>query len=76
MIPDFLKHENVLPQSKKTAKFHEALAAYKEHFGYDANTEPSTWTVEEWVDVLNECVKTDTPLNEMFDFPEEDDVDY
>ena len=78
MIPDFLKRENNLTKSKEPDRFGEALEAYKKHFGNckGINTEPSTWTIDEWVDVLNECVKTDTPFDEMFDLPEDDDIDY
>lgn len=76
MIPDFLKRGHDLQKSHEHDKFYEAMESYENHFGDGVNTEPSTWTLEEWIDILNECVKTDTPLEVMFDLPVGEDVDY
>lgn len=43
---------------------------------FTLSTATSQWTLEEWIDILNECVKTDTPLEVMFDLPVGEDVDY
>jgi len=75
MLPDFLLGETK-PLSESSKRLRVAMERYKEHFGDGVNTEPSTWTVDEWVDALNNCVETDTPFNIMFNIPEGDDIDF
>lgn len=65
MIPEFLKRENV---PKTEDKMFEALKKYKSHFGKSVTTECSSYTEEEWVEILEYCIANNEPL-------EEDEID-
>ena len=73
MIPDFLKLENV-PQKESEMKL--ALDRYISHFGEGVNTEPSSWSEKEWVDILNECVKRDKTLEKLLGTEYDSEADY
>ena len=61
MIPVFLKREN---KPKEKSIFKEKLKEYMEHFGDGVITEPSTWTEEEWIAILDMCIKENKKLEE------------
>lgn len=65
MIPDFLKPENA---PKTENKMVEALKKYKEQFGDIVTTECSSYTEEEWVEILEYCIANNEPY-------EEDEID-
>ena len=70
MIPDFLKPENVPKTENKMA---EALKKYKEHFGDIVTTECSSYTEEEWVEILEYCIANNEPLEED-EYDEDTDI--
>ena len=55
-IPDFLRPENV-KRSKKDDEMMKAIRRYREVIGDDPITEPSSFTEQEWIDMLNDCIK-------------------
>lgn len=65
MIPEFLKHENV-PRTEN--RMFETLKKYEAHFGKSVTTECSSYTEEEWVEILEYCIANNEPL-------EEDEID-
>lgn len=74
MIPEFLKRENH-PKIERNA-MDDALERYEQHFGNGVNTEPSSWTDQQWADILNLCVEEDVTFEEMFGIEYDDDTDY
>ena len=71
-IQDFLRPENI---DNRPDKFMEALNRYIEHFGDGPITEPSTYTDEEWISILNECIEKNITVWELtgeeYDFESE-----
>ena len=74
MIPEFLRRENVIENNSELMK---ALRKYKERFQESISLDWLQISDEEWVDVLNECVRIGKTFEEVFGKIEyEDDVDY
>ena len=64
MIPDFLMSEG---RKKEKSEFRKAIDRYTEHFGKnDLITEPSTWSEEKWVQILDECIAQNKTIWELF----------
>ncbi len=55
-IPDFLRPDNSKP-NKKDIKMKELMEKYKKCFGEYPTTEPSVYNTDEWIDILNRCIK-------------------
>ncbi len=77
MIPDFLKPENRKELDELEVRFGEAVDRYHEHFKNDRlNTEPSVWTQEEWIAIIDACIEENKTVRELLgeedDDPEED----
>lgn len=70
MIPEFLKREN---QPKGENILNKKVREYIDHFGDGVITEPSTWTEEEWVEILDMCIKENKKLEEYIGEYELDD---
>lgn len=73
MIPDFLKREN---RSQKEDKMLIAIEQYEKHFGQGVNTEPSPYSDEEWVAILENCVKENITFEELTGEEYNPDDDY
>lgn len=55
-IPDFLRPDNT-KHDKKDDEMMRVIRKYKETIGDDLMTEPSSFTEQEWIDMLNECIE-------------------
>lgn len=68
-LPEFLRRES-LPKEK--SEFAKAIENYEKYFGIELSTEPSYLSSEEWIELIELCLKTDAPLKcEILE-----DVDY
>ena len=56
-IPDFLRRENRKPIGKEEQEMMVLQEDYMKKFGTYPMTEPSTYTTQEWIDILNECIE-------------------
>ncbi len=63
-IPDFLRPENA-KRSKKDDEMMKAIRRYREVIGDDLITEPSSFTEQEWIDMLNDCIKKKVTIWEL-----------
>ena len=63
-IPDFLRPENV-KRSKKDDEMMKTIRRYREVIGDDLITEPSSFTEQEWIDMLNDCIKKKVTIWEL-----------
>lgn len=67
MIPDFLKPENQKAPDELDLRFGEAIERYHEHFkNSDLITEPSSWSREKWIRVIDECIERNMTIWELF----------
>ncbi|MDO4327120.1 MAG: hypothetical protein Q4E24_13990 [bacterium] len=55
-VPDFLRPENVRynPEDHEMVNL---IRRYREEIGDDLITEPSSFTTQEWINMLNECIE-------------------
>ena len=65
MIPDFLRIENAEPADKTTVEYLRLLKLYREKIGDEIITEPSTWSDEEWIQILTECINQNKTVWEL-----------
>jgi hypothetical protein len=75
-IPDFLKRENQQKPSVKDIELMEAIDRYEMVIGEDVGTEPSSYSVQEWIDMLNECVEKHITIWELWGVEYDQDADY
>lgn len=74
MIPDFLKQNE---GRKEKSEFGKAIDRYTDHFGKnDLITEPSSWSEEEWVQILDECIAQNKTIWELVGEEYDPDADY
>jgi len=74
MIPEFLRRENVVEDNSELTK---ALRKYKERFRECVSLDWLQITEEEWIEVLNECVRLGKTFEEIFGkIKYEEDADY
>ncbi len=74
MIPEFLRRENVV---ENTSELIITLEEYEKKFGLGVSLDWLQITEEEWIEVLNECVRTGKSFEEIFGKVEyEEDADY
>lgn len=67
MIPDFLKPENQKAPDELDLRFGEAIERYHEHFKNSGLiTEPSSWSREKWIRVIDECIERNMTIWELF----------
>ena len=69
IIPDFLKRDNI---KLEESEFSKAIRKYEEHFGVELNTESYMFGPAEWIGIIDQCLKTNTPIDEKM----EEDNDY
>lgn len=72
MIPDFLKRTN----NTKEDKMLVAMGKYEKLFGQGVNTEPSTFSDDEWIAILAHCVKENITFEEFTGEEYDPDDDY
>lgn len=77
MIPDFLKRENKRQLSESEIQFRDAMKRYQEHFEDSVLiTEPSVLSREEWIEAIEECIKKDITIWELFGEEYDPETDY
>ena len=64
-LPDFLKKENREPIDEVTEEFLNVLAKYEKQFDVEVMTEPSSRTMEEWIELLNICIEKNQTYLEL-----------
>ena len=75
MIPEFLRREN-REVSQEDEKMMDAIERYEKHFGEGLNTEPSSWSDEEWCKIIEICINKNQKLDDLLgikDDPDDDD---
>ena len=73
-LPDFLKGEF---KENTSSEFSEAMERYRKHFGARVSTAELVMSREEIVDMINECIATETTWQEYLGHPGyDDDTDY
>ena len=73
-VPYFLRPD--YPKPEKT-EFSKAVQRYKDRFGADdLMTESLQFSHEEWIKILDDCVKTNTKLLDYLGIELEPDTDY
>ena len=74
-IPDFLRPENV-KQDPKADEMMEAISRYTREIGDDLITEPSSYTTQEWIDMINECIDKHITIWELWGEEYDPEADY
>ncbi len=71
-IPKFLR---IIPneEEKELSRFDEMLDKYEKKFGEHAGTELSSWSEDEWCEILEECIQTGKTVDELLGAEEGDD---
>ena len=64
-LPDFLRPENVKPDPKADEML-EAIRRYRQEIGDDLITEPSSYSTQEWIDMLTECIEKHITIWELW----------
>lgn len=74
-IPDFLRPgaSNPLPED---IEMMDAIERYHDKIGDDLITEPSTYTTQEWIDMLNECIEKNITIWELLGEEYDPEADY
>lgn len=74
-ILDFLRPEYEVPEDPEGDEMMRLMEKYTKEIGDDLITEPSSFTTQEWIDMLNECLEKHITIWELWGEgydPEED----
>lgn len=74
-IPKFLRPESYKYNSE-AEKMHRLVNEYKLKVGDDLITEPSTYTDQEWINMLQECIDKKMSIWELFGEEYNKEMDY
>ena len=58
MIPDFILKGDSIEVDPEVEKFGQLVREYRKKIGDELITEPSTWSFKEWIEILEECLRT------------------
>ena len=75
-IPDFLRPEYVSREKKEADEMLAAIERYEKEIAEDLITEPSTYTDEEWIEMLNECIERHITIWELWGEEYDEDALY
>ncbi|MDE7309589.1 MAG: hypothetical protein K2N61_13200 [Lachnospiraceae bacterium] len=75
-IPDFLRPENRKPLSPQDVEMARLVKEYIKEIGDDLITESSTYTTQEWIDMLNECLEKHITIWELWGEEYNPEADY
>lgn len=64
-IPDFLKPENII-ENPIAESMRELIHEYEAKIGGMLITEPSSYSDEEWIDMLQECLEKNITIWELW----------
>ena len=74
MIPEFLRMENYVEENSELTR---VLKEYENKFNDSVSLDWLAISEEEWIEVLNECIRTGKTFQDVFGKIEyEDDTDY
>lgn len=74
-LPEFLRPENIKP-NPEADEMMDAIERYRSKIGDDLITEPSTYTTQEWIDMLNECIEKNITIWELWGEEFDPNADY
>lgn len=63
-----------LAKNRPPTKFEQLLDQYEEKFNDNAPTEPSSWSEEEWCEVLEECLEKNITVQELYGMDLENEI--
>ena len=66
-IPYFLRPENIKKLDPQSVRMMELINEYKDHFGNEPTTEPSTYSTEEWIGILKKCIDDNITVLDLLD---------
>ncbi len=75
-IPDFLRRENAKPPKPEDIEMMRLIKEYTKEIGDDLITEPSSYTTQEWIDMLNECLEKHITIWELWGEEYDPEADY
>ena len=75
-LPDFLRPEYVSREKKEADEMLAAIERYEKEIAEDLITEPSTYTDEEWIEMLNECIERHITIWELWGEEYDEDALY
>ena len=58
MIPDFILEGDSVDIDPEVEKFGQLVLEYREKIGDELITEASTWSLKEWIEILEECLSS------------------
>lgn len=58
MIPDFILEGDSVDIDSEVEKFGQLVLEYREKIGDELITEASTWSLKEWIEILEECLSS------------------
>ncbi len=73
-IPDFLKKPR--KERMELSKFDKLFDEYEKKFNDNPPTEPSSYSEEEWCEILEVCIEENVTVDELFRELFEDEYDY
>lgn len=74
-IPDFLRPGSSKPLPDDI-EMDRLIKEYKKRIGDDLVTEPSTYTTQEWINMLNECIQNNITIWELWEEAFDPEADY
>ena len=75
-IPEFLRPENRKELKPEDTEMLELMEEYKKVFGDYPMTEPSSYTTEEWINMLRECIEKNITIWELWGEEYDPEADY
>lgn len=75
-IPDFLRPEYEVPEDPVGDEMMRLMQKYTKEIGDDLITEPSSYTDQEWIDMLNECLEKHITIWELWGEEYDPEADY
>lgn len=75
-IPDFLRPEYEVPEDAEGDEMMRLMEKYTKEIGDDLITEPSSFTTQEWIDMLNECLEKHITIWELWGEEYDPEEDY
>ena len=58
MIPDFILEGDSVDIDPEVEKLWQLVLEYREKIGDELITEASTWSLKEWIEILEECLSS------------------
>jgi hypothetical protein len=75
-IPEFLRPEYEVTPDPEGDEMMRLIKEYTKEIGDDLITEPSSYTTQEWIDMLNECLEKHITIWELWGEEYDPEADY